>query len=116
MTLSHNAKVDCLNSLAARVVDTYILQKDKVETILEKTREAQNAEKRKSGKEGERFPCRFPGCQKSFKHNGKRRRDHEKTHSGFVVEQHTLQNVPKSSDDELPVIIFGSWNASSQLL
>ena len=27
-----------------------------------------------------RFPCRSQGCNKSFKYNGKRRRDHELTH------------------------------------
>ena len=104
-SMSKQAKVDCLNSLACKVVDTYILRKDKVETILEKTREAQDAEKSENVKEGERFPCRFPGCQKSFKHDGKRRRDHEKTHGSFVAEQHSKpsanssQNVAKSSDD-----------------
>ncbi len=99
--MCNKAKVDCLNSLAAKVVDTYILRKDKVETILEKTCEAQNAEKQ----QGERFPCRFSGCQKSFKHDGKRRREYKKTHGGFVAEQHSkssannLQNVAKGSDD-----------------
>ena len=27
-----------------------------------------------------RFPCRFPGCNKSFKYNGKTRRNHELSH------------------------------------
>ena len=27
-----------------------------------------------------RFPCRYPGCERSFKYNGKSRRTHELTH------------------------------------
>ena len=105
--MSNQAKMDSLNSLATKVVDTYILRKEKVETILQKTCKAQDLQKCKDA--GERFPCRFPGCSKSFKHNGKRQRDHEKTHGGgFVAGKEnetsattctvTVPNVAKNCD------------------
>lgn len=38
-----------------------------------------------------RFPCRFPGCNKSFKYNGKTRRNHELSHEPPVqVDDPTL--------------------------
>ena len=31
------------------------------------------------------FPCRFPGCSKSFKYNGKSRKNHELSHDPPVL-------------------------------
>ena len=43
----------------------------------------------------ERFPCRYQGCDKSFKYDGKRRRDHELTHNPPPM----LPEKPKVSPD-----------------
>ena len=37
-----------------------------------------------------RFPCRFPGCNKSFKYNGKTRRNHELSHDPSVQFEDSL--------------------------
>ncbi len=67
-----------LYSLAAKVVDKHVLYQDLVDKLLRKVKEiAADAEsKTKDGK----FVCRFKGCQKSFKFDGKRRHDHEASH------------------------------------
>ena len=87
-SLPKKAQRDCLKSLTEKVVDKYILGKDKVQNILEQTCKAQEEENTTKAT-GDRFPCRFPGCVKSFKHDGKRRRDHEKSHDGFLIEDST---------------------------
>ena len=54
-----------------------------------------------------RFPCRFPGCNTSFKYNGKSRRRHELSHDPPVVIEEvttttsstTTDQASKSSDD-----------------
>ena len=54
-----------------------------------------------------RFPCRFPGCNTSFKYNGKSRRRHELSHDPPVVMEEvttttsstTTDQASKSSDD-----------------
>ena len=72
-SLSKQAKRECLKSLTEKVVDKYVLRKDRVQSILEQTRMAQDEEDNARAA-GDRFPCRFPGCEKSFKHDGKRQR------------------------------------------
>lgn len=52
-----------------------------------------------------RFPCRSPGCSKSFKYDGKRRRDHELTHDPppAVPEQSsqtTFSDAPKKAVED----------------
>ncbi|XP_028413964.1 uncharacterized protein LOC114536823 [Dendronephthya gigantea] len=80
-------KRECLNVLAGKVVNKYILRDDKVQAILDKTRVATEASKKVETSDGERYMCRFPGCTKSFRYDGKRRRNHEKTHGEMVVEE-----------------------------
>ena len=102
-SLSKQAKRECLKSLTEKVVDKYILCKDRVQSILEKTRKAQDEEDNARAP-SDRFPCRFPGCEKSFKHDGKRRRDHENSHDGFVIKDSTKSRAvkaPKSSLDDM---------------
>ncbi|KXJ19523.1 hypothetical protein AC249_AIPGENE18307 [Exaiptasia diaphana] len=82
-----------LKKVASQVVDTFILQKDKIETLLQTvlTEEelvvARNEEQTDEG----RFICRFPGCGKTFAHDGKWRANHEATH-----------NMPETQTPEIP--------------
>ena len=87
-------KREYLCSLAGKIVDKYILRDDKVQAIIDKTRAATEANKTVQSSNGERYMCRFPGCEKSFRYDGKRRRDHERTHDAGVVvneNQHSLK-------------------------
>lgn len=68
------------------MVDRYVLSEDKVTAILDKVHMAEK-EKTTEGK-GARYTCRFPGCEKTYRFNGKRKRDHEDTHG--------LSEVPES--------------------
>ena len=78
MDSSTVAKKTFLNSLSLDVVDKYVLHQEQMDRIIA------GAEKEKQADVGilpdGKFPCRFPGCKKSFAHDGKRREAHEKTH------------------------------------
>ena len=50
------------------MVDGIVLQQEKENAL--------NQQQTSSG----RFPCRFKGCEKSFKYNGKSRNNHELSH------------------------------------
>lgn len=69
-----------IQSLAARVVDEFILRSSKVEDLLKKKEREEENQKEASQCANDRFQCHFPGCKKTYKHNGKARRDHEATH------------------------------------
>lgn len=58
-------KQQFLKSLAERLVDKYILNKERVVALLDKVQMAEKEEKeRMNTSEGARFKCRFEGCRK----------------------------------------------------
>ena len=67
-------------SLAERVVYHYILGSEKVSSLLQKVHMAEDEEEKKSKDLNARFQCRFPGCDKTYKYDGKRKRQHKATH------------------------------------
>ena len=76
-------KLDYLHKISAKVVDAFLFQSSEevnnlIDGVLaeEKRDILQQQELTDEG----RFPCRFPGCNKSFKYNGKTRRNHELSH------------------------------------
>lgn len=71
-----------LRKLAAEVVDNFVLRREKIETALDNLLNAMDEEARNRREQDEsgRFICKFPGCDKTFAHNGKRLRDPEATH------------------------------------
>lgn len=76
------AKKACLRKIASIVVD-----QERNENIM---RSAQVIEHEQHAREQqvnaqERYPCRSPGCNKTFAHDGKLRRDHELKHNPPVV-------------------------------
>ena len=82
--LKKSEKLECLHELAAKVVDEYVFQSssvvnDIVDSVLTQQEKDDLLQQQELTPEG-RFPCRFPGCDKSFKYNGKSRRSHELSH------------------------------------
>lgn len=90
-----------LENLASVVVDKYILQIDKVEDLLAKNKSGATGLLGKSSaaaeKADERFPCRHPGCKKSFKYDGKNRQQHEATHQ--ACNEEGKKKFLETSDD-----------------
>lgn len=101
--LRKSEKLECLHELAAKVVDEFVFQSssvvndivDSVLTLQEKDDLLQQQELTPEG----RFPCRFPGCDKSFKYNGKSRRSHELSHDPPVQ----LEEEPPTLTTSKPV-------------
>jgi hypothetical protein len=78
---SKDEKLRFLKSLAERVVNKYILGSEKVASLLEKVHMAETEDKERKNRDADaRFKCRFPGCDKTYKCDGKRKREHEASH------------------------------------
>lgn len=93
--LNKSERLDCLHELSAKVVDEFVFQSSSAvnalvdDVLTEQEKDILNQQDLTP--EG-RFPCRFPGCDKSFKYNGKSRRNHELSHEPPVqVEDDTSQ-------------------------
>ena len=90
-----------LMKLSGQIVDQFVIDQHSLNSFLdgilseqEKNDAVNNQELTTDG----RFPCRSPGCNKSFKYDGKRRRDHELTHDPppVIPEKPVLSsNYPK---------------------
>lgn len=77
-----------LHKAAAKIVDEVVIDETMMNGSLEdfvSMQERQEILNRLQLNEHGRFPCRFPGCQTSFKYNGKSRRRHELSHDPPVV-------------------------------
>ena len=76
-----------------------------------------------------RYPCRFPGCPKTFAHHGKLRKDHEAKHNPPVIVNETPVHILDSKlseddgDDMLAyqralldygMVILNFWDAISE--
>jgi len=77
-------KLDCLHEMSAKVVDEFVFQhsavvNDLVNHVVTEEERDEILNRQELTPEG-RFPCRYPGCERSFKYNGKSRRTHELTH------------------------------------
>ena len=94
---SREKKINLIHSLATTVVNTYILKEARVQGILDKIHNATGDEN--CNMKGERYLCRFPGCTKSFRHDGKRRQDHEKSHTGMALNKSPVGMSAKEKDD-----------------
>lgn len=92
-----------LMKISGQIVDQFVLEKLSLNNFLdgilseqEKDDAVNNQELTADG----RFPCRSPGCDKSFKYDGKRRKDHKRTHDPppVVSEKPALSpNYPKKA-------------------
>ena len=87
-------KLDYLNEISSKVVDAFVFRSnaevnDLVGGVLSEE-ERDILQQQELTAEG-RFPCRFPGCSRSFKYNGRTRRNHELSHEPPVqVDNETL--------------------------
>lgn len=86
-------KLEFLHGISEKVVHSFIFQSGEelqklVDGVLteEKKDILQQQELTAEG----RFPCRFPGCNKSLKYNGKTRRNHELSHDPSVQFEDSL--------------------------
>ncbi len=77
---SEKSQKDFLHSLASNIVDEYILGKDRMEHLLQKSKEQLNLNPGNERATDGRYLCRHPGCPRSFKFDGKSRREHELNH------------------------------------
>ena len=90
-----------LMKLSGQIVDQFVIDQHSLNSFLdgilseqEKNDAVNNQELTSDG----RFPCRSPGCNKSFKYDGKRRRDHQLTNDPppVIPEKPVLSyNYPK---------------------
>lgn len=107
-------KLSFLNKMAAQVVDELVLQKNSIhrfgDSINEEHERQLKVDEQAITPEG-RFPCRYEGCPKSFKFDGKSRRTHEATHNivfdetrndllNTMPEQSLSEEVKKSESDD----------------
>lgn len=101
--LKKTQKLECLHKLAAKVVDEFVfLNRSAVNGIVDSVLTQQERDdllqQQTLTPEG-RFPCGFPGCDKSFKYNGKSRRNHELSHEPPVQ----VEEEPPSLTPSRPV-------------
>ena len=104
--LQKSQKLKCLDELAAKVVDQFVFLEnsavdDIVDSVLTQQEKDNVLQQQKLTPEG-RFPCRFQGCEKSFKYNGKSRQSHELSHE------------PPVQVEEEPPSLTPSWPVSSE--
>ncbi len=73
-----------LHKVSKAILDTFVCADSKsaeiINSVLNEEEVAQINATQMMSPDG-RFMCRFPGCPATFKHDGKRRRDHEQRHN-----------------------------------
>lgn len=98
----------CLRRIAASVVDKYVLRKEKVQALIQKVmimEDLETTQQRNQTEDGQRFKCRFHGCEKTFAHDGIVKRNHESmcTHNtGEInaVENDLSDKIPQTKEPE----------------
>lgn len=81
-----------LHKAAAKIVDEIIVNEQMMDATISNLiseQEKQAAVEQMHLDENGRFLCRFPGCSKTFKHNGKSRTKHEQSHNPPVSVTYT---------------------------
>ena len=85
-------------------VDKFVVDQKRntnIEQSLRSMQEDQDLQPDPSG----RFPCRFPGCSKTFAYHGKLQKDHEAKHNPLVPvpssDAHILKSTSLEDDDML---------------
>ena len=90
-----------LMKLSGKIVDHFVIDQHSLNSFLDgilSEQEMNDAVNNQELTTDGRFPCRSPGCSKSFKYDGKRRRDHELSHDPppVIPEKPVLSsNYPK---------------------
>ena len=107
-------KLEYLHGVFEKVVDSFVFQSgEQVQKLVDGvlTEEEKDILQQQELTAEGRFPCRFPACNKSFKYNGKTRRNHELSHNPPVQFNDSMlltqslpectapQKGPKAGDD-----------------
>jgi hypothetical protein len=80
---SNMKKLQFLHKAAAKIVDQLVVNEKMMDSSIQtmiSVQERQDLINQQELNQEGRFPCRFPGCPKSFKYNGKNRKKHELSH------------------------------------
>ena len=98
----HDAKKTYLGKVSASVVDQFVVDQKRNCDVQEAAKKHQrDQQKNVYG----RYPCRYPGCSKSFVNPGKRRDDHEAGHVPPVSiesqDTHVLKPLSTHEDDDM---------------
>ncbi len=92
-TMSKQEKREYLDSESTEVVDSFIIRKEEYETIVKRQiYEDWVIATNKKNDHGQ-FVCRMQGCTKTFKFDGKQRREHERTHGLHKEVSHTANQI-----------------------
>ena len=83
---SKTAQKVYLRSIAEQIIDKFVIDTEAVDSLLDRLVSEQVQEDRRRNQaqtpDG-RYPCRVPGCTRSFKYDGKSRIKHEQTHEEY---------------------------------
>ncbi len=105
--LKKSEKLNCLHELAGKVVDAFVFDQSSsvdaiVNTVVTEQEKENLLHQQRLTPDG-RFPCRFPGCESSFKYDGKSRRNHELKHNPPVqVEEPPIEITFSAQGDTHP--------------
>ncbi|CAB4040114.1 Hypothetical predicted protein, partial [Paramuricea clavata] len=107
-------KKEYLEELAATIVDKYILDKAKHKKIALATSqlEEKQFQSLKDMTSSCRYKCRFPGCNKTFRSDGKWRHTHEQSHNPPV----NIEEQPLLTEIHEDVTVDDMYNYQTSLL
>lgn len=77
-------QIKYLNDAAGKIVDELVFTHEDSDHLIDcilTTQEKEDIVRNQQLTTDKRFPCRFEGCNKSFKYDGKSRQKHEQTHN-----------------------------------
>ena len=117
-----------LHKVASLVVDLFIVDKKRNQEIEQSCLHLDEEQKKNVVNSDGRYMCRHPGCQKTFAHDGKKRREHEEQHNPPVTKPETVKKDEKETvlndgDDmlayqrsllEYGVLLLNFWDAISE--
>jgi hypothetical protein len=78
-------KQKIFHEAADMVVDAFVFDKENISDAIDRVTTAQEISRSQDLNVDGRFPCRFEGCKKSFKYDGKSRRKHELSHQPLPI-------------------------------
>ena len=126
MSATRREKKEYLTRVATAVVDSFVVDQQRNKSIEQSLRDLDAHSSEKPGPDG-RFVCRFPGCKKTFAHNGKLKMDHEASHDPPVVvkDQGSYHKQTKGNDGDdmlayqkalldYGMLILNFWDAISE--
>ena len=90
-----------METLCTKVIEKYILDRERITKFLQQ-REYEDWKKTCNPiAEGGRYKCRDESCSKTFRHDGKQRIEHDKTHGFHSVQDQTSANKDSSKEDDM---------------